>query len=109
MKTIGKHEPENLYGGLEFPEIRDTRVIPDGVAVKRGDILCRDFTPIKNGGTADSIALDNIAADEPVRICAVAETGVFNPNALSTGDDTAPLDWKSDLRKLSIFLRHPAP
>jgi hypothetical protein len=109
MKTIGTFTPDNLYADIGFPEIRETRAVPAGTAVKRGDILGDDFEPIAAGGTVDSIALEDVAADAAVRICTVALTGAFNASALSTGDATTPDDWKDDLRRLSIFVRHPAP
>jgi hypothetical protein len=110
METIGTFTPENLYADIGFPEVRDTRVIPAGTAVKRGDILGTDFKPVKTGGTPDSIALEDIGADAAVRVCSVALTGAFNANALTTGDNTTADDWKAALRKeCSIFVRHPAP
>ena len=105
---IGVYKPDNLYAG-GFPESRDTRTIPAGIAVKRGAILDIDSKPIESGGTVDCIALDNIDAASEKRVCAVSETGEFNINALSTGDATTPESWKRDLRGLCILLRHPAP
>jgi hypothetical protein len=109
METIGTFTPDNLYADIGFPEVRETRNIPAGTAVKRGDILGDDFKPIITGGTPDGIALSDIGATDTIRICEVALTGAFNANALFTGDATTPDDWKDDLRKLSIFVRHPAP
>jgi hypothetical protein len=109
METIGISKPDNLYSDIGFPEVRDTRAIPAGIAVKRGDILGVNFEPIKTGGTPDGIVLGDVAADADVRVCVIALTGAFNANALYTGDTTTPADWKDDLRKLSIFVRQPAP
>jgi len=109
METIGIHEPDNLNGGIKFPEMRDTRTIPAGVAIKPGDILGIDFRPITESGTVDSVARSPVSADAAVRICVVAETGTFNSNELFTGDSTTPMSWKEQLRKLSIFVRSPAP
>ena len=105
---IGRSEPDNLYAGY-FPEAKETRTIPADTEVRRGDILGADFKPIISGGTVDCIALDDITASSAIRVCTVSETGMFNINALSTGDNTTPEDWKADLRKLQIHLRHPAP
>ena len=104
----GVFAPDNLYAG-GFPEARDTRTIPAGTAVKRGDILGADFKPILAGGTPDSIALEGVSAAAEMRVITVSLTGEFNVNALDTGDTTTPDDWKGDLRKFSIFVRHPAP
>ncbi|MDR0475556.1 MAG: hypothetical protein LBH43_18020 [Treponema sp.] len=110
METIGINTPDNLYADIGFPEVRETREIPAGVAVKRGDILSEESKPIKAEGTVDCIALENIAVDSTIRICTVAVAGAFNANALFTGDSTTPEDWKKDLRRLcNIYLRHPAP
>ena len=105
---IGASKSDNLYAG-GFPETRDIRTIPAGTAVKRGDILGANFKPILTGGTPDSIALEDVSAAAEMRVITVSLTGEFNANALSTGDATTPDDWKGDLRKLSIFVRHPAP
>ena len=109
METSGIFNPDNLYSDIGFPEVRDTRAIPAGKAVKRGDILGVNLEPIKANGTVFGIALENIDAANPIRVCTIALTGAFNANALHTGDATTPDDWKDDLRKLSIFVRQPAP
>ena len=108
MEHIGTFEPDNLYAG-GFPEARETITIPAGVAVKRGDILSEDGRPIVTGETPDCIALDNIPANAPMRVCTISYTGDFNANALFTGDNSTPMDWKKPLRKLNIFVRQPAP
>jgi|GEM_PF-6096183 len=108
METIGIFEADNLAAG-GFPEIRDTRIIPAATAIKRGDILGADFKPIKDEGTVDSIALQNLDASATIRTIVVAESGIFNANELGTGDTTTAMDWKQDLRKLSIYVRQPAP
>jgi hypothetical protein len=109
METIGTFKPDNLHGDIKFPEVRDIRTIPAGTAVKRGSILGSDFKPIVTGGTPDSIAQEDLAADATTRIIVVSETGGFNTTDLSTGDTKTPIEWKQELRKLSIFVRHPAP
>jgi hypothetical protein len=107
METIATFTPDNLSADIGFPEVRETREIPAGTAVKRGDILGADFKPIVTGGSVDSIALEPIAADATMRVCVVAVTGAFNANALSTGDATKPIEWNQN--KLTIFVRQPAP
>jgi hypothetical protein len=110
METIGINKPDNLYANINFPEVRSTRSIPDGISVKRGDILGINYRPIVTGGTPDSVALENIGENDTVRICSVAESGEFNANALFTGDDTTPMDWETDLRvRCNIYVRSPAP
>ena len=108
MNDIGEFKPDNLHAG-GFPEIRDTRAIPAGVGVKRGDILSDSFELILTGDAPDSIALESVSASDSGRVIAVALTGEFNANALSTGDAATPQDWAGDLRRLSIFVRQPAP
>jgi len=112
---IGVSTPDNLYAG-GFPEIRDTRTIPAGIAVKRGDILDEDLKPILSDndddivdGVPDSIALEGVSATAAMRVITVAETGSFNGDALSTGDDKTAYYWKKALRKLCIYVRRPAP
>ena len=109
METIGTCTPDNLFDTAKFPDMRDTRTIPAGVEIKRGHILNTDFEPIKDGDEPDSIALEDLAAAATVRVIAVCETGAFNVNALITGDSKTANEWKAELRKLSIFVRHPAP
>jgi len=109
METIGISKPDNLYADIGFPEVRETRLIPAGTAVKRGDILGTDSKPVTAGGSPDCIALEDAPAGAEDKFCVTAVTGAFNENALFTGDSTTPDDWKDDLRKLSIFVRRPAP
>jgi hypothetical protein len=104
----GVSTPDNLYAG-GFPEVRDTRTIPDGIAVKRGDILSDGYVPIPNNGNPDCIALEDVSATADIRVITVALTGEFNINALSVGNGPSAEAYVSKLRKLSIFVRHPAP
>jgi hypothetical protein len=77
--------------------------------VKRGDILGEDCKPVATGGTPDGVALEDVSAAKETRVITVALTGEFNANAMTTGDAKTPLEWAKELRKLSIFVRRPAP
>ena len=109
MDQIGQFTPDNLSAG-GFPDLRDTRLIPGGAGiVRRGAILGADFKPLLTDGTPDSVALEDVDAAGAAAVCAVALTGEFNGDALSTGDTKTAYEWAAELRKLSIFVRHPAP
>jgi len=108
METIGIIDVDNLSAG-GYPELRFTRNIPAGTAVKRGNILGADYKPIVDEGEVFGIALNDIGASDTIRTCVISVTGEFNVNDLSTGDTTTPMEWWDDLRKLNIYVRQPAP
>jgi len=108
MTTIGTMTPDNLFAD-NGAERSVTRLIPAGTAVKRGDILSMSNVPIAASGQPFGIALDNIGANDTIRVCTVAIQGGFNANALFTGDTKAPMEWFDELRDIGIILRQPAP
>ena len=108
METIGIHEADNLSAG-GYPELRFTRNIPAGVAVKRGSILNMNYAPIITGGQPFGIALHDVGASDTVRTCVISVTGEFNANDLSTGDTRTPIEWWDELRAKNIYVRQPAP
>jgi len=108
METIGVMEVDNLSAG-GYPDLRFTRNIPAGVAVKRGNILNAAYHPIVTGGVPFGIALNDIAATDTIRVCVISVTGEFNAYDLSTGDTKTPMEWWDDLRAKNIYVRQPAP